>query len=139
MPMLIPDPKSLPKAASLLLATLRERRTPLLLLHGPLGAGKTALARALCAQLRLTDTVCSPSFAILNEYRQQDGTPVYHFDLYRLNSLSEALDIGLPEYLDSGRLCIIEWPELIAPLLPEGAVHATLTPQPDGSRLLTIS
>lgn len=87
------------------------------LFHGEMGAGKTTLIKAICRELGVRSVMTSPTFSIVNEY---DGNGViYHFDCYRLRNEEEAYDIGLEEYLDSGRLCLIEWPERIASLLPE--------------------
>ncbi|MCD8304498.1 MAG: tRNA (adenosine(37)-N6)-threonylcarbamoyltransferase complex ATPase subunit type 1 TsaE [Prevotellaceae bacterium] len=107
-------------------------------LHGAMGAGKTTFVKALCQELGVSDTVCSPSFAIINEYETPQGEPVYHFDFYRLSKTEEALDIGCLDYFSSGRLCLIEWPELVESLLPPEAVHVSFTVQPDGTRILSF-
>lgn len=108
-------------------------------LHGDLGAGKTTLIKGFCAALGVKDQASSPSFAIVNEYRAADGSPVYHFDLYRLKDARELEGIGFAEYLDSGAYCFIEWPELAAELLPEDAVHLRVQAQADGSRIIESS
>ena len=87
--------------------------------YGPMGAGKTTLIKDLCHHMGVTDEVNSPTFAIVNEYVTDEGESVYHFDFYRIKKLEEAYDIGYENYFYSGRLCLIEWPELIEPLLPE--------------------
>ena len=87
--------------------------------YGPMGAGKTTLIKDLCHRMGVTDEVNSPTFAIVNEYVTIDGESVYHFDFYRIKKLEEAYDIGYENYFYSGNLCLIEWPELIEPLLPE--------------------
>ena len=87
--------------------------------YGAMGAGKTTFITALCEALGVKDVVNSPTFTIVNEYRDGRDESVYHFDFYRINRLSEAMDIGLYEYFDSGSLCLIEWPEMIEELLPE--------------------
>ena len=103
-----------------------------------MGAGKTTFTTALCRRLGVrTDAVSSPTFAIVNEYRTGSGEPVYHFDFYRINKLEEALDIGLYDYLDSGALCLMEWPENIEELLPEETLKVSIAVGPDGSRTLT--
>lgn len=103
-------------------------------LHGDLGAGKTTLIKGFCAALGVKDQASSPSFAIVNEYRAANGSPVYHFDLYRLKDETELDGIGFEEYLESGHYCFIEWPELAEGLLPQGTVHLWIDVQPDGSR-----
>jgi tRNA threonylcarbamoyladenosine biosynthesis protein TsaE len=87
-------------------------------LHGGMGAGKTTLVKALVTTLGVKETIASPTFSIVNEYRNRNGEPIYHFDFYRIKNESEAFDIGTDEYFDSGNLCLIEWPEKISILLP---------------------
>jgi tRNA threonylcarbamoyladenosine biosynthesis protein TsaE len=88
------------------------------LLNGDLGAGKTTLIKALCTALGVRSGMTSPTFSIINEYHTGAGDPVYHFDFYRLKDENEAFDIGVDEYLDSGRYCFIEWPDKIPSLIP---------------------
>ena len=73
----------------------------------------------------------------MNEYRAASGEPVFHFDFYRITKLEEAYDIGLFDYLDSGCLCLMEWPENIEELLPEETLKVSITVRPDGSRLIS--
>lgn len=105
----------------------------------PMGAGKTTFTTALCHRLGVKDAVCSPTFTIVNEYLSSDGEPVYHFDFYRINRAAEALDIGFYDYMDSGNLCLIEWPENIEDLLPEETLAVHISVNPDGSRTLSWS
>ena len=105
--------------------------------NGEMGAGKTTIIAKICQLLGSTDEKSSPTFAILNEYNCPNDK-IYHFDLYRLKSIVEALDIGIEEYLDSGHYCMIEWPEIIKPLLPENALFIEITAQADKSRILQI-
>ena len=83
--------------------------------YGSMGAGKTTLIK-----------VNSPTFAIVNEYITEEGESVYHFDFYRIKKLEEAYDIGFENYFDSGNLCLIEWPEMIEPLLPEKYIRVEI-------------
>ena len=83
----------------------------------PMGAGKTTLISRIAALLGAEDDVTSPTFAIVNQY-EGDRT-IYHFDMYRIERIEEALDFGAEEYLASGELCLVEWPEKIEPLLDE--------------------
>ena len=108
----------------------------LIAFFAPMGAGKTTFTTAICRALGVTDPVGSPTFAIVNEYMRADGEPMYHFDFYRINKLQEAVEIGLYDYLDSGCLCIMEWPENIEELLPEDTLKVYFTINPDQSRTL---
>ena len=106
--------------------------------YAPMGAGKTTFTTALCKVLGVEeDAISSPTFAIVNEYRGKGGRPVFHFDFYRIDNPAEALDIGLYDYLDSGELCLMEWPENVEGLLPEETLRVQISVQPDGSRLLS--
>ncbi|MGI6073704.1 MAG: tRNA (adenosine(37)-N6)-threonylcarbamoyltransferase complex ATPase subunit type 1 TsaE [Fermentimonas sp.] len=102
--------------------------------YGAMGAGKTTLIKAICEQLGVKETVSSPTFAIINEYKSGDGSSIYHFDFYRVNKLEEVYDLGYEDYLYSGNLCFIEWPELIEPLLPEDTVKISIEEKADGMR-----
>lgn len=106
--------------------------------YGRMGAGKTTFISAVCSVLGVGDEVASPTFTIVNEYRASDGTPVFHFDFYRIEKLSEVLDIGYEEYLDSCGLCLMEWPEKIEELLPEDVLRVSIVEEEDGSRTVTF-
>lgn len=109
----------------------------LIALYAPMGGGKTTFTTALCKELGVRqDAVSSPTFAIVNEYRTASGAPMYHFDFYRISKTAEALDIGFYDYVDSGCLCIMEWPENIEEILPEETLRVKIEVQPDGSRIL---
>lgn len=86
--------------------------------EGPMGAGKTTLIKAICEALGVKDTVSSPTFSIVNEYRTAKGEKIYHFDFYRIKSVDEAYDMGYEEYFYSKAYCFIEWPEKIGELMP---------------------
>lgn len=108
--------------------------------YGQMGAGKTTFINALCTELGVDDITNSPSFSIINEYRSDTTAElIYHFDCYRLESLSEAEDIGVEDYFDSGAVCLIEWPERIAELLPYDTVRVDITVNDDDSRTMTLS
>lgn len=109
----------------------------LIAFYAPMGAGKTTFTTALCKALGVQeDAVSSPTFAIVNEYRGGLGQPIFHFDFYRIENPAEALDIGLYDYLDSGYLCLMEWPENIEGLLPEETLKVSISVQSDGSRMV---
>lgn len=105
--------------------------------YAPMGAGKTTFTTAVCKVLGVEeDAISSPTFAIVNEYRARGGEPVFHFDFYRIERPEEALDIGFYDYLDSGSLCLMEWPENIEGLLPEETLRVKISVLDDESRLL---
>ncbi len=108
--------------------------------NGEMGAGKTTFINALCKALGVEDdTTNSPSFSIINEYRSDTTAElIYHFDLYRLESLEEAFDIGIEDYFDSGALCFLEWPERIEDILPNDTVRVNIIVNDDDSRTITI-
>jgi tRNA threonylcarbamoyladenosine biosynthesis protein TsaE len=102
--------------------------------HGSMGAGKTTFIKAVCEELGVIEAVSSPTFAIINEYKDGEGRPIFHFDFYRINKLEEVYDFGYEDYFYSGNLCFIEWPELVESILPENTVKISIQEQDDGSR-----
>jgi len=124
----------LPEAAAALLGEHKASR--IFALQGEMGAGKTTFIRALCKHLGSDDNVVSPTFTLINEYRGYKGEPLYHFDFYRINSISEAFDFGIEEYLTGDYFCFLEWPEKIEQIIPEEAVIVRITVEPDGSRII---
>ena len=132
---IIRDTADLDRAAAEFLEKIRDNT--LVAFFAPMGAGKTTFTTALCKALGVTDPVGSPTFAIVNEYLRADGDYMYHFDFYRINKLSEAVEIGLDDYLYSGCLCIMEWPENVEELLPEDTLRVNITVNPDLSRTLS--
>jgi tRNA threonylcarbamoyladenosine biosynthesis protein TsaE len=108
------------------------------LFDGSMGAGKTTLIREICQQMGVSSPVQSPTFSIVNEYVTDGGEVIYHFDCYRLKTETEALDIGIEEYFDSGNYCFVEWPEKIASLLPDDCAHLKISPLPNGNREIQL-
>lgn len=108
------------------------------LFSGDLGAGKTALIKALCKELGVQDETSSPTFAIVNEYRCADGKPAAHMDLYRLKDSEELIDAGLLEYFDDHTYCFVEWPEKFFDLLPLEHVAVNITVE-DGTRRFELT
>ncbi len=106
--------------------------------YGEMGAGKTTFIKAICKQLQVRDNVSSPTFALVYEYFSQIKGPVYHFDLYRIEDLSELFDLGYEDYFYSGNLCFIEWPEKAEELLPKNTKKVKLTIKNDGSRIVYL-
>ncbi len=119
---IIVSEKELPSVAGTLLKTFKDNTV--FLFFGDMGAGKTTFIKAIISRLNVNDIISSPTFSIVNEYFSEKlQQPVYHFDFYRIKNEEEALNIGLEEYLYSGNLCFIEWPEKIENLLPENYVE----------------
>ena len=106
---------------------------------GVTNAGKTTFIKALCRELGIHNVTSSPTFSLVNEYESENGEIVYHFDVYRLKTETEALDMGIEEYLYSGNYCFIEWAEKILNLIPENHSVISLSVLPDGSRKLQLS
>ena len=122
------------------LAALAGRRK--IALYGEMGAGKTTFVKAFCRQLGVKETTASPTFSLVNQYSytEKDGSTalVYHLDLYRLKSLQEALDIGIEDLLYDPWYCIIEWPQLAEPLLPEDAAKIQIEITGETARRILI-
>ena len=108
--------------------------------HGEMGAGKTTIISAIARALGVSaEEISSPSFSIINEYRSEATAElIYHFDLYRLQSIEQAAEIGVEDYFDSGALCLLEWPDIIDPLLPVATTDVYITVLPDSSREIRI-
>ncbi len=106
--------------------------------HAPMGAGKTTFTSAICRVLGVTDDVSSPTFSIINEYRDRDNRTVFHFDFYRIDNDAQAADLGLDEYFDSGALCLMEWPENAEAFLPDDTLAVSIDVLDDGSRIITF-
>lgn len=104
--------------------------------YGAMGAGKTTFIKALCEEMKVLDYVTSPTFALINEYKTQDNSTIFHFDFYRIKNLSEAYDFGYEDYFYSGDYCFIEWPELIEPILPPNAVKIVIREIDGGKRII---
>lgn len=119
----IDSQQELDDVAGEIIGSLDGRRT--VAFYGPMGAGKTTLISRMAAQLGADDTVTSPTFAIVNHYEGRCGA-IYHFDMYRIERPEEALDFGCEEYFASEGLCLVEWPEKIAGLLPGDAMKVTI-------------
>ncbi len=109
---------SLEEYSPLIQAILDHSDNKLIILNGELGSGKTSFTKQFVQFLGSKDTASSPTFSLVNSYSIGPNT-VYHFDLYRIKTIDELLDLGFEEYLDNGYYIIIEWPELAIPLLQE--------------------
>lgn len=129
--------EDLPQAAKEFKAAIGNRTV--IAFHGEMGAGKTTFIKALCAEFGVKDNVSSPTFAIINEYLTPENDTIYHFDLYRLETIADLQNIGVEDYLYSGKICLIEWPELAEPLLPGNVLDVTISVMPDKTREIGFS
>ena len=110
----------------------------LFLFEGDLGLGKTTLVKQWMGAIGVQDMVSSPSYAIVNEY-QLDALPIYHIDCYRMNTVEEALEVGIEEYFYSGHLCLIEWPDLIKDIIPKSYAEIQIQEGVSGQREYLIT
>jgi tRNA threonylcarbamoyladenosine biosynthesis protein TsaE len=110
----------------------------IILFNGEMGVGKTTLIKQLCKSLGVEGATSSPTFSLVNEYYTFNNQIVYHFDFYRLNKETEALDMGVDDYLYSENWCFIEWSEKIASLIPEEHSTVTIELFADGKRSLDL-
>ena len=116
---------------------LKLRPNTVVACRGGLGMGKTALTRGIAQGMGYTGRVTSPTFTIVNEYLGE--TPVFHFDMYRLDDSDALFDIGWEDYLDRGGVCVVEWSENVADAMPEDAIVVSFTRgQTDNERIITI-
>lgn len=116
----IPSLKDYPQAAKSFIKAVGE--IPVIAFSGELGAGKTTFIKSLCKELGVHSDMNSPTFSLVNEYQTQEGSFIYHFDLYRIEDQEELYDMGYEEYFYSGNRCFIEWPEKASELIPEDAL-----------------
>ena len=125
----------LPDVARAVIRSLGRRTV--VAFRGGMGAGKTTLIREIVAALGSADTVTSPTFAIVNQYKAGKER-IHHFDFYRIDDQREAYDFGYEEYFYSGDLCLVEWPEKIEQLLPETTMNVRITADSDTARTFEI-
>jgi tRNA threonylcarbamoyladenosine biosynthesis protein TsaE len=115
------------------------KNTPVVLFEGEMGTGKTTFIKLICEKMGVEDSMSSPTFSIVNEYLDEYGETIYHFDLYRLTSLKEAIDIGIEEYLFSGNVCLIEWPQIIVDELPDQYLKISINLVEGNKREIIVS
>lgn len=132
----ITSPDELPEVAEDIVEALGRRTV--VAFRGEMGAGKTTLIREIVKALGATDTVTSPTFAIINQYKGSAGRRICHFDFYRINDIREAFDFGYEEYFYSNDLCLVEWPEKIEQLLPDNLMTVRITVDGESSRTFEI-
>jgi tRNA threonylcarbamoyladenosine biosynthesis protein TsaE len=117
---------------------LEKNPHKVILFHGEMGVGKTTLIKSLAKELGVNGVTSSPTFSLVNEYQATNNQLVYHFDFYRLNKETEAMDMGADEYFYSGNWCFIEWAEKIPNLVPESHSVIQISLLPDGKRSLSL-
>lgn len=117
---------------------LSQNPKKVILFNGNMGVGKTTLIKSLAKNLGVNDATSSPTFSLVNEYQIANNQYIYHFDVYRLKNETEALDMGIDEYLYSGNWCFIEWAENIPNLIPDEHSIINIEQLPDGKRQLTL-
>ena len=110
----------------------------ILLFEGEMAAGKTTLIKEICRQAGIEEPVSSPTYALVNEYENNTGEVIYHFDFYRIQDETEALDMGATEYFDSGKRCLVEWPERVKNLLPTEFVEVIIEKGTGEARTITL-
>lgn len=133
----IPEKEYINKAAKEFISIINHKN--IFAFKGEMGVGKTTFIKAICMELGVKDVINSPTFSIINEYKSStDEKQIYHFDFYRINQISEALDIGAEDYFYSGSLCFIEWPEKIEQILPEYTVFINMESQCGGIRRIVV-
>ncbi|MFT5257191.1 MAG: tRNA threonylcarbamoyladenosine biosynthesis protein TsaE [Arenicella sp.] len=123
--------ENLAEIASLIIETAKNKTV---LFYGEMGVGKTTLIKEICRQLEVVDTISSPTFSLVNEYKTSKNVSIYHFDFYRITNQEEALDMGIEEYLYNNDWCLIEWPQNVENLLPLESVQIHLTTLENGQR-----
>jgi tRNA threonylcarbamoyladenosine biosynthesis protein TsaE len=137
MEILIKNKKHLTTAAKELLNHSGESK--IFAFYGSMGAGKTTIIKAICEVLGAVDNISSPTFTLVNEYRNLKGESIYHIDFYRIKKQEEVFDFGIEEYLTGDSFCFMEWPELVEEILPPETVKVRISVDKDEQRTLLIS
>jgi tRNA threonylcarbamoyladenosine biosynthesis protein TsaE len=128
--------ESIEKVASEFLKTFD--RYKVFAFSGDLGAGKTTFISALCKELKVVETVTSPTYSIIQEYKTLEGKIIYHIDLYRIKSSHEAMEAGIEDCLNSHEMCFVEWPEKATDIFPNDTVFSNFVIISDTERKLVI-
>lgn len=135
---LLNSERLLPQVADAVISKINSG-VRMVIFTGEMGAGKTTLIKVICRGLGVSDAMSSPTFSIVNEYRDRANDPVYHFDFFRVKNNREALDIGVEEYFYSGHVCLVEWPEMINDLIPEKHLQISIKLVENNNREVMIT
>jgi|TARA_B110000438_G_scaffold92534_2_gene92123 tRNA threonylcarbamoyladenosine biosynthesis protein TsaE len=117
---------------------IKNKKSNIILLDGNMGSGKTTFIQTLCKNLGVLDNVLSPTFSLVNEYILKDNLLIYHFDLYRVKSVEELIEIGFDEYVYSKNICLIEWPEIAKEIIPNKNIRIKIEINEKLKRDITI-
>ena len=129
---------SLNELPSIAKMVIENAESKTLLFYGEMGVGKTTLIKEICKLLGVEDIANSPTFSLVNEYKTNDNSTVFHFDFYRIENEEEAYDMGVEDYLYSNNWCLIEWPENVKNLLPLDSVIVDISLLSDGQRNIQL-
>jgi tRNA threonylcarbamoyladenosine biosynthesis protein TsaE len=124
-------------AAKKICEYLNDRQ--IIALYGNMGAGKTTLIKAICREKGVMESVTSPTFSLVNEYKTSGNETIYHFDFYRINNIAEVYDFGYEEYFYSGKLCFVEWPEMVEELLPDNTLRINIRTLDNNKREISFT
>lgn len=127
--------QDIPQIAATIIENIKSKN---ILFYGDMGMGKTTLIKEIIKQLGVSDTVSSPTYSIVNEYKTAEDATVYHFDFYRINSDEEAMDFGIEEYFHQEAWCLMEWPNKVENLLPLDAAQLYITAENNTERTIEI-
>lgn len=136
MKLIVENIAAIDSAAKQFIDNTRDKK--IFAFYGQMGAGKTTFIKALCEELGVEETISSPTFSIINEYKTNNDESIYHFDFYRIKNVEEAYDFGYEDYFYSGNICFIEWPELIEDILPPNLVKVTITLDESERRIIEV-
>jgi len=116
-----------------------QKKSKIVAFYGKMGVGKTTFIKSLCKVLGVEDEVSSPTFSLINEYFTQQKESIFHFDFYRIESINEVYDFGYEDYFYSGKLCLIEWSELVEEILPPNFIKVEIAEEEDFTRTIHVS
>jgi len=117
----------------------KDKSLKIFLFSGKVGSGKTTMIKSFTKKLLVNNNTSSPTFNIVNEYKDDDKKSIYHFDLYRLKSINDLLEIGFGEYINSGNYCFIEWPEIAYSFFADKYISINISINSKNSRDIDVT